>query len=231
MKNYLKLAALSFSLVMMVSCSQAQETETRKLDSFTEVHSGGSWDVILEEGNVEEVRVVVKGVALSKVKTEVDGKVLKLGLERGNYMNVDVKFYVTYKSLQGVKVSGSGDMVVKNNVIADDFYVGLSGSGDISMKSLMADRLDVSISGSADLEIKDGEIGKAEIKQSGSGDFEGKNLAINELNVSKSGSGDTEVGDLGKVSARSSGSGDIIYSGSPTMGDIKVSGSSSIRKR
>ncbi|MBN3583171.1 DUF2807 domain-containing protein [Algoriphagus aestuarii] len=231
MKIYSKLAALAISAFVMVSCAQAQQTETRKPGHFTKVHSGGSWEVILTEGNTEEIRIEAKGVDLDKVKTEIDGDVLKLGLVNGNYRNVDLTFYVTYTSLEGVRCSGSGKMDVKSDVISEDFYIGLSGSGDIYMKNLRADELEASISGSAKIKIQSGSIGEAEIKQSGSGDFVADDLSIEELEVSKSGSGDTYVGDLGEISVRSSGSGDIVYSGSPRMGDIKVSGSSRIRKR
>ncbi|GAB3220220.1 DUF2807 domain-containing protein [Algoriphagus aestuariicola] len=233
MKNTTKIWAFGLALFTMVSCSitQAQESETRTPGPFTKVHSGGSWDVILVEGNKEEIRIEAKGVELSKVKTEIDGDVLKLGLENGNYRNVSLKFYVTYRSLEGIKCSGSGKMTVKSDVIADEFYIGLSGSGDIIMQDLKADELEASISGSAKVTIESGAIGEAEINQSGSGDFVAENLAIEELEVSKSGSGGTYVGDLGEVSLHASGSGDVVYSGSPRMGDIKVSGSASIRKR
>jgi hypothetical protein len=231
MKIFSKIAAFAAAAFVMVSCAQAQQTETRTPGHFTKVHSGGSWEVILEEGNSEEIRIEAKGVDLDKVKTEIDGDVLNLGLVRGSYSNVKLKFYVTYKSLEGVKCSGSGAINVEDDVIAENFSIGLSGSGDIYMKSLRADDLDASISGSAKIKIQGGAIGNAEISQSGSGDFVAEDLSIEELNVSKSGSGDTYVGDLGEISVRSSGSGDIVYSGSPRMGDIKVSGSSSIRKR
>ncbi len=231
MKNYFKIAAFALSAFALASCVQAQQTETRTPGSFSKVHSGGSWEVILEEGNTEEIRIEAKGVSLDKVRTEIEGDVLQLGLVKGNYNNVNLKFYVTYKKLEGVKCSGSGEMEVKSDVTADEFYIGLSGSGDIKMEGLRADELDVNISGSAKVTIESGAVGEAEISQSGSGDFEAENLSIEELNVSKSGSGGTYVGDLGMVSLRASGSGDVVYSGSPRMGDIKVSGSSSIRKR
>ena len=231
MKNYFKIAACALSAFALASCVQAQQTETRTPGSFSKVHSGGSWEVILEEGNTEEIRIEAKGVSLDKVRTEIEGDVLQLGLVKGNYNNVNLKFYVTYKKLEGVKCSGSGEMEVKSDVTADEFYIGLSGSGDIKMEGLRADELDVNISGSAKVTIESGAVGEAEISQSGSGDFEAENLSIDELNVSKSGSGGTYVGDLGMVSLHASGSGDVVYSGSPRMGDIKVSGSSSIRKR
>jgi len=215
----------------LASCVQAQQTETRTPGHFTKVHSGGSWEVILTEGNKEEIRIEAKGVSLDKVKTEIDGDVLSVGLVRGNYNNVKLKFYITYRELEGVRCSGSGEMEVTSPVEANAFYIGLSGSGDIIMNTLEARELEASISGSAEIKIKGGAVDEAEFKQSGSGDFLAENLAIGELNVSKSGSGDTEVGDLGEISVRSSGSGDIIYSGSPRMGEVRVSGSSSIRKR
>lgn len=217
--------------MVMVSCVQAQSSETRTPGHFTKVHSGGSWEVILTEGNTEEIRIEVTGVDLSKVKTEIDGDVLSVGLVRGNYNDVKLKFFITYKELEGVKCSGSGTIEVTSPVRTEEFYAGISGSGDIIMDKLDTEELSVSISGSADLTIKGGSAKEAEIKQSGSGDFHGENLTIGELEVSKSGSGDTHVGDLGKVSVSASGSGDVTYTGSPKLGDIKTSGSSSIRKR
>lgn len=231
MKIYTKLVTAVFMLFAMNACVHAQSSETRTPGHFTKVHSGGSWEVIMTEGDTEEIKIEAKGVDLSKVKTEIDGDVLSVGLVKGSYNNVKLKFYITYKELEGVKCSGSGTIEVTSPVRSEEFYAGLSGSGDIIMDKLEAQELSVSISGSADLKIKGGSVDEAEIKQSGSGDFHGEELAIGELEVSKSGSGDTHVGDLGKVSVSSSGSGDVIYSGSPQLGNIRTSGSSSIRKR
>ncbi|PZX57691.1 putative autotransporter adhesin-like protein [Algoriphagus ratkowskyi] len=231
MKIYTKILAFALVVLGMASCVQAQSTETRTPGHFTKVHSGGSWEVILEQGDKEEIRIEARGVSLDKVKTEIDGGVLNVGLVKGNYNNVKLKFYITYKDIEGVKCSGSGTMEVTSPVKTRAFYAGLSGSGDIIMEKLEAEELSVSISGSADMKIKGGSVEEAEIKQSGSGDFHGENLAIRELTVAKSGSGDTHVGDLGKVSVSASGSGDVTYTGSPQLGNIKTSGSSSIRKR
>lgn len=231
MKLYSKILAFAFTAFVMASCVQAQSTETRTPGHFTKVHSGGSWEVILTEGDTEEVRIEAKGVDLSKVKTEIDGDVLSVGLVKGSYNNVKLKFFITYKELEGIKCSGSGNIEVNSPVMTDSFYAALSGSGDITMKSLEAKKLSVGISGSADLQINNGSADQAEIKQSGSGDFDAMEFAIGELVVGKSGSGDTNVGDLGKLSVSSSGSGDVTYTGSPQLGNIRTSGSSSITKR
>lgn len=231
MKLYSKILAFAYTAFVMASCVQAQSTETRTPGHFTKVHTGGSWEVILTEGNKEEIVIEAKGVSLDKVKTEIDGEVLSVGLVKGSYNNVRLKFYITYKNLEGVKCSGSGTMEVTSPVVSQDFYAALSGSGDIVMEELDAEELSVSISGSADMKIKGGAVDQAEIKQSGSGNFHGENLAIGALEVSKSGSGDTHVGELGKVSLSASGSGDVTYTGSPQLGNIRTSGSSSIRKR
>ncbi|MEP0712743.1 head GIN domain-containing protein [Algoriphagus sp.] len=231
MKTHIKILTFALTAFIMSSCVQAQSSETRSIGHFTKVHSGGSWEVILTEGDKEEVLIEAKGVELSKVKTEIDGDVLSVGLVKGNYNNVSLKFHITYKKLEGIKCSGSGTIEVTSPVATDSFYAAISGSGDILMENLEVKKLSVGISGSADLEIKSGSADQAEIKQSGSGDFEGEKFAIGELVVGKSGSGDTNVGDLGKLSVSSSGSGDVTYTGSPQLGNIRTSGSSSITKR
>jgi len=231
MKNHTRIWAFCLAIFAFSSCLQAQQTETRTPGSFTQVHSGGSWDVILEEGNTEKIWIEAKGVDISKVRTEIVGNVLKLGLVSGNYNNVSLKFHVTYRRLEGIKCSGSGKMMVKSDVRSDNFYVALSGSGDILMQRLVADELEAVLSGSAKLSIKSGNVGQAEIKQSGSGDLDAASFDIGKLEVSKSGSGNISVGDLGEVSLQSSDSGDLVNSGSPRMGNIKVLGSSRIRER
>jgi hypothetical protein len=105
----------------------------------------------LVEGNKEEIKIEAKGVELSKVKTEIDGDVLSVGLVKGNYNNVSLKFYITYKQLEGIKCSGSVTVEVKSPVVSKDFYAALSGSGDIIIDELDIDFLSVGISGSADL--------------------------------------------------------------------------------
>ncbi len=116
MKSYSRILAFAFTAMVMVSCVQAQSSETRTPGHFTKVHSGGSWEVIMTEGDTEEVRIEVRGVELNKVKTEIDGDVLSVGLVKGNYNNVRLKFYITYKELEGVKCSGSGTLEVTSPV-------------------------------------------------------------------------------------------------------------------
>ncbi|MDR7131748.1 hypothetical protein J2X69_004113 [Algoriphagus sp. 4150] len=92
MKISSKIIAFAISALVMASCVQAQQTETRALGHFTKVSSGGSWEVIMTEGNKEEVKIEAKGVSLDKVRTEIDGDVLSVGLVKGNYNNVKLKF-------------------------------------------------------------------------------------------------------------------------------------------
>src|SRR5690606_23620558 len=133
--------------------AQAQNEETRPLASFTELHAGGSWDVILEQGNTEEVRLEGRNIDLDKVITEVKNNALHIYLEKGNYRNIDLKVYVTYKNLEVIHKSGSGNLKNTSDLSASDFELHLSGSGNADLRNIDAENLLVSLSGSGNLSL------------------------------------------------------------------------------
>ncbi|MDF2158131.1 head GIN domain-containing protein [Algoriphagus sp. CAU 1675] len=227
----IKTTALIFLLFLMGYTVNAQGTETRTPGNFTKIESGGSWEVYVKIGNRDEVRVESGNIALDKVITEVNDGRLKLGLERGNYRNVDLTFYVTVRDLEGLGASGSGAIFVESDVTTDRMAIGVSGSGLIKMQDLNAGKLSVGISGSGDVQIEGGEVEELEVGQSGSGDFEGIDLVAGSVKIGKSGSGETWISVQESMKVASSGSGNIYYRGNPEMRGIAMSGSTKLIKK
>ena len=64
---------------------------------------------------------------------------------------------------------------------------------------------------------------------SGSGDIDTENLQAEKVNIIISGSGDCRVHVIDQLVAKTSGSGDIYYKGTPKMLDSRASGSGSIK--
>ena len=238
MKNISKIIG-SFVVAASLLCGTlqcfGQETQERKVSSFSSVKVTGSMDVFLTEGSTETVKVEVKGIEADKISTEVEGEtlVIKMKNRDGDWnfyssKNTFVKVYVTYRALKAVANSGSSDIVCQSTIKSPSFDINLSGSGDFKA-DLDVKNLEVSVSGSADITLK----GKAEtqaIAISGSGDFEGQSLEGNNVTVRVSGSGDVNVWAKESIEARVSGSGDIIYKGNPSKEISKSSGSGTIRK-
>ena len=101
-KNLLVCASL-----LVTGIVSAQETDTRKLSSFSKLDVGGPFEVTIEKGSEESVKITAEGVPLNKIITEIKGSTLEIYLERGDYRNnIKAKIYLTYKNLDAIDKSG-----------------------------------------------------------------------------------------------------------------------------
>jgi len=218
-------------LTFFASVLYAQNSETRNVKSFNAIKTGGSWNVILEKGNKEQVRLESKNFDLSKVITEVKDNTLNIGLEKGNHKNVHLTVYITYRELNSIKSGGSGGIKSNSDIVADKLEVNMSGSGDGRFQNIQAEKLIVSLSGSGNIDIAGGSVGSLTVKQNGSGNFRGLDLRAQEADVNKSGSGNTSLTATKALAVRSSGSGNVEYRGNPEQSDVHFSGSGKAVKK
>ncbi|WP_439482747.1 head GIN domain-containing protein [Cyclobacterium plantarum] len=227
----IRIPLLSLLIALLSLQVLAQNVETRNLDYFKKLSTGGSWDVVIQKGDQPGVRLESRNLDLRRVKTEVKDQTLRVYLEKGNYRNINLKVYVTFTELEAIRNSGSGDFKSLSAIVATDLDITVLGSGDASFSNLQARNLNVNLSGSGDMEVHAGEVDGIEIRQSGSGDFEGLDLLAQEASIRTSGSGDTAIGVSRIISVRGSGSGDVYYRGNPERTDVRFSGSGSLTKR
>ena len=229
-----------------------QETETRKLSSFTKLDVGGSFDVILESGTEESAKIVAEGVSLDKIVTEVKGNTLEAYMKNGNYRNIRVKVYITYKRLEAIDKSGSGKLTCNSNLTGSAFkltsggsgntvitkkieasQVTLSntGSGSVKLDALETDDADLHSSGSGNVEIGEGHAKKQAIQISGSGNVNAYGLKTIECMASVSGSGSIEISVSQSLQGTIVGSGNINYKGDAQITKSATAGSGRIHKR
>ena len=243
---------LLFFAVLFISCeSFAQETETRKVSSFNKLEASGSSDVIIEKGDENLITIKYRGIDPKKIITEVKNEVLKVYLEKGNYQNTSVTVYITYKNLEAISNSGSGNLRCISDLAAPEFRISnsgsgnfecqgnikaeqlscsLSGSGNAKIASIETGSLELSMSGSGDFDIAKGTASRLSLQKSGSGDFEAFGVKSDVCTLSMSGSGDVEISANKTIEARMSGSGNITYKGDAVVNKIRSSGSGEIKR-
>jgi len=222
---------LVIALFFTVSAAIAQRSETRTPGTFTQIESGGSWDVEITKGSKDEVRLEANSFDLSRVITELDGERLEIKLEKGNWKNVDLKVYITVRELESVGTSGSGDMQLRSDFGARNFSIGLSGSGSLSTRKINAEKLDIGMSGSGRVTIEGGRAESASIGQSGSGNLEAIDFVAGTAEIGKSGSGTTSIGVTDALTVAASGSGNVYYRGDPENKRVSASGSAKVIKQ
>ncbi|SHN03968.1 Putative auto-transporter adhesin, head GIN domain [Cyclobacterium lianum] len=207
----------------------AQQQETRKLSSFNQVKTSGSWHLTMKQGVQPSVTLRASNIDLEKVLTTVENEVLEIRLDKGRFRKPDLELTVVYTELQGISNRGSGDILLLDGLETDnDVNIELSGSGNLDIPALVSRGLNVRQSGSGVLSIHEGAVQQVNIHQSGSGDFLAGNVQAEAVVVRKSGSGNTALGNVLDLTVDASGSGNIVYQGSPRMEQIKMSGSGTL---
>ena len=118
--------------------------------------------------------------------------------------------YIIGPHLSSVSLSGSGSFVSKSQMKADKAYFSISGSGDITVPSIICKNLETSIAGSGSIVMN--KIKAEEVRNSiaGSGDLEMTMDHVGYVQNSVAGSGDiTLKGTCKSVKNSVAGSGDI----------------------
>jgi len=206
-------------------------TIERSVGEYDRVALAGWFDVELVDGNEGNLTLTGESNLLEYIKTEVkDGKlVIKqrkgVNLKPSNWKD-GILIVVPIENIDGVSLSGSGDIVGKTVLKSDNFKTSISGSGDITLE-IEAKSIDASMSGSGDINLS-GKATDLEVSVSGSGDIKAYDLEADFVDAQVSGSADIKVTANEMLKARVSGSGDISFKGNPKKIDTKSSGSGNI---
>ncbi|PWK78296.1 putative autotransporter adhesin-like protein [Mucilaginibacter oryzae] len=218
-------------LVVSVAVKVSAQTVTRDVSGYNGIACGGPFHVFIKIDGTEGVKLDVDANIVDDIKTEVENGILKVEFKNhwkshGNIQRADI--YISAKTVAYLANSGSGNTTVDGVMTAENAKIALSGSGNIKT-AVKSGTLDIKISGSGSIDVK-GSTGLAECRISGSGQINGKSLSTETVEASIAGSGDINIMASKKVSARISGSGSVLYSGSASIGETRYAGSGRISK-
>jgi hypothetical protein len=234
MKNQIILA-----LVAVLFCAApsvlAQNRETRNVSTFTRISFRVPGNLYLRQGNTQKVELEGDKDVLKEIETEVDGNKLVVGKEGrwwGNWNWNDhdrINVYITVKEIEGLSVSGSGDLIGETKIVTGDLDLNVSGSGSLKIEIAASGAVEADVSGSGDIFLK-GTAGSFDSDVSGSGKVEMSINIKNEAKFGISGSGKIVAsGTASYVKAGISGSGKVLASELETNRcEIRISGSGDV---
>jgi hypothetical protein len=184
-------------------------SESREVTGFDEVELVGSGRVDIAVTGTESLTIEAEDNIMPLIESDVRNGSLILDYRSAVSPSVDVVFTITAAELSGIDLSGSG-VVDATGVDGTDFFVEISGSGDVRAEGTLTGFLSISISGS--------------------GEFDGVSLTAPDGEVDVSGSGNAVVDVTETLDISISGSGDVEYIGSPDL-DVDTSGSGNVTQR
>jgi len=185
-------------------------TQPRSVSGFRSVSLSGSGKLVIDRNGTESLTITADDNLLPYLTSEVRDGELRLDVKPG--ANIDpsqrIVYNVTARDLDGISVSGSGDVTASG---VDTHRLAIDGSGSSEF----------TIAGRAD---------EQRVSLSGSGRYQGADLASKVVSIDISGSGRAVVAVSDKLDVDVSGSGTVDYIGNPQVTQ-SVSGSGSIRRR
>ncbi|UJH66402.1 head GIN domain-containing protein [Allomuricauda sp. SCSIO 65647] len=221
-KNYNKIniwfsLVLLFGLTLFTSCekdnddilrgSQNLISEMRQVGEFTKLKSTGVFDVTITQGIGQSVEITADDNIIGRVRTKVVNGELRLELSDDSYRNITLRANITVEQLNGLKNSGTGNIVAQN-VESNNFSISNSGDAEIVISGV-ANGLDCF--------------------NEGVGDIKGFNFLVNDADLEIRGSGSIEISCASTLDVEITGSGDIFYKGNPSV-DADIEGSGKVIK-
>jgi hypothetical protein len=205
-----------------------QQTETRKVGSFTGVKASAGIDVSLTKGDQESVKVEVTNGSLKDVITEVSGSYLKIGMADGRHIKISVKVYVTYVKIEKLSVSSAANIFSQDIIKCNSLEVNASSAGTIDVSVDVSD-ITVDASSAGDIDLK-GKAKSARFECSTAGEISAYDLQAETVNAEASTGGSIKLNVVKNLTAEASTGGGVRYKGNPEKSDTQSSTGGSVKK-
>jgi hypothetical protein len=231
----MKKISIPVLLIMLLSVAAAAQTrETRNVGTFTKISFRVPGKLYLRQGSTQKVEIEGKKDILKEIETDVEGNRLVIGKE-SKWMDWDwdgnekVNVYITVATIEGLSVSGSGDLIGETKIVADDLDLNVSGSGSLTVEVDARGDVEADVSGSGDLQMK-GKCRSFDSDVSGSGSVKVDAIIAETADFGLSGSGKIFAsGSSDRVKTSISGSGKLLAANMETNRcEVRISGSGDV---
>lgn len=196
--------------------------KTLTISDFSSLDLAAAGKLVITQGPIQEVTATGHANIIDRVNKSVSGDTWSIDLEKGSYKDYELTIYVTIPYLNGIDLSGSGEVIVNDFTDQSDLNLELSGSGHIDLNNFSGtENLDIDISGSGIITGYDqfSSLRNLDIKITGSGEYQGFPIMADLCKIHMSGSGTCQVAVRNSLEVRISGSGIVYYQGNPTIMD------------
>jgi Putative auto-transporter adhesin, head GIN domain len=231
MKRQLLAVPIVGLLVVLAGCgffrdAGAQTTQDREIQNVSGVRLLTSGNLTITVGSPEKLTVTAGANQQTGLTSQVIDGTLILDNKSSNTISGDISYALTVEPVSSLQISGSGN-ADGIGVLRGDATLTVSGSGNVTLSGLDLTSLTADLSGSGGVQLA-GSATTQRVTVTGSGDYDASGLVSEQADVEADGSGSAKVDVSGRLTATSTGSGDITYTGNPSQVDKNSSGSGEI---
>jgi hypothetical protein len=247
MKKYLKIFFFLLAIIetnCISSCKKENRwdcikrtgnivTETRTLPPFTKIYVKDNINVIITQGNKQEVKVEAGNNLISLIKTEVtDGELRIENKNRCNwtrsYKNATSNVFVTMPTLQYITHYGTGKITSTDTIYCDVLDILTRSSGNVEL-TVNANKVFHHLHETADVTIRGKSIMQG-VYHVGEGYLYASDLQTNITWSTSIASGNEYLNAKDFLAVTIDWVGDIYYVGNPSTLEVKGTGTGKLYK-
>ena len=200
------------------------QSEEREVSSFETIKVNGAFTIYLSQDDDYSLKVVADENLLDIIKTKVKGDVLYISTEKSIYKSKEMKLYIGFKHLSGLKANGAISLKSDQMLRFDELDIEINGASTAELQ-LTANRLSIDNSGASTIKLA-GKCEEVSIDISGAGSVSAYDLVAKKGSIDISGVGSGKVCVKDDLRVNISGIGSVKYKGEPKItSDISFLGS------
>ena len=209
-----KTIVIIFGIILFVTSVLAQKSETRKIKPFTKISAFGSLDVLITKGDSNSVKLESESVNLSNITVENDKNTLKISVTDKLFnKSRNIKVFITYKALNGLKASG-GTYISSKQVVNTDSIEFSAGTGSTIDLKIEANSINADIGEGSTITLEG--TSKTQTIEAGTGGlYNSYDLKCANTTAKVNTGGIIKVAAYESLDAAASTGGSISYRGNP----------------
>jgi len=208
------------------------ETQEFNFSDFTKVEAHNGFQVEITKSSTFSVEITADDNVHKYIEVTNSGDTLRIRLELGlgrNYSSVTLRAKITMPDLYRIDLSGGSHASITGFSSSHDFSVELSGGSRVT-GDITAGDADFDLSGGSQVDLE-GSADDLVVNGSGGSQLDLEAFSVDNADINLSGGGRATVNVDGILDVDLSGGSHVEYVGEPTLGDIDLSGDSTVSKK
>jgi hypothetical protein len=197
-------------------------TEERSLDRFSEIEIKGKFQVELQRGRKEGVRIITDENLHQYIETRVSRDRLEIETSQNISSKEAIRLIIIYDDLELLRLSGACALSSEDLVDVRSLRIDVEGAGVVELE-VDTRTLELDLSGAGLVELE-GRVRKMYVDLGGAGSLNAYDLVAEEAEIDLSGIGTAQVNVRDRLSGVVTGVGSIKYKGNPETVNTNVTG-------
>ena len=203
--------------------------EVRQVAEFDQIQVSRGMNVYVTQGSPAKVEVIADNNLHEVIETKVEGDVLKVFVNENIRWAKEKKVMVTVEKLSGLQTSSGSNAWSQNQIMSENLELKASSGSNLTM-DVNAKYLKADCSSGANIRLS-GLAKEADLETSSGANLKGEELKADNCKMRASSGGNVSSTVTGRLEAKASSGGNVVYFGEPTETNVNSSSGGNIHKK